>query len=621
MVRAFVGGYHFEGGSTGGVNGFKARVEGVINNTVTAQVLYTHDKLYGDNAMVGVSFQFPFAKDHPTSGWKRNTPSPFRFVERNYNVIVANSLSSTANDQVATDPTTGKAYVVEQVFSPATPVAPTGTPDGTTANPFSTVAAAQAAGGNVILVQSGSVLTDPITLTAGQHLFGQNGAVQTLATQGGGNVQIPNLLQAGQTFSTPIIQNAAGTAVTLASNTEVAGFNISGSTGNGITGNNVSGVSLHDLMFSSIGGDAINLANSTGSVTMSNIQVNSATGNGIVFNGGNANISYLGGTNTITAQGNGFTLQNLTGGTVNLSGLTLSNVGGTGLLMNNVATDVTVNSLTVSNSGPSTPANPGSACVAISGEHTATMQTVNGTQAKVYSTLRSFGGNTKITSPSGAGFVVNGSDSIVNVGNLNVTSSAAHPAVSVVNATSAVTLGSLTLNTQNGTGLFANSASNLQVVGGSITTVNAPAIDVTSSLFNANLGQVSVNGGPLGISLQNSTGSFSIQGNGVLGTGGTIQNTTTAGVRINSFGNTSLNWMEFANNAAAIQSTGSSQLVLANLKITGSTGYAIDSLNDSNVTLGRFDLRDERRGRRWNGTDPGQHSRFVCLSRPQQQYY
>ena len=132
VIRGFIGGYHFDGGSTGGINGFKARVEGVINNTVTAQVLYTHDKLYGDNAMVGISMQFPFAKNHPTSGWTRNTPSPFRFVERNYNVIVENS-QVNSGEQVATDPATGQAYVIDQIYAPGPAHLPfrAGASDGT----------------------------------------------------------------------------------------------------------------------------------------------------------------------------------------------------------------------------------------------------------------------------------------------------------------------------------------------------------------------------------------------------------------------------------------------------------------------------------------------------------
>ena len=584
VVRGFVGGYHFDGGSTSGVNGFKARVEGVINNTITAQVLYTHDKLYGDNFMVGLSLQFPFANNHPTAGWTRNTPSPFRFVERNYNVIVAQSQTDD-NNQVAADPATGIAYVIDQVYSnPNNSGVGFRTPDGTSANPFSSISAAQAAGGNVFFVKSGSVLDQAITLNPGQHLFGQGNYAQTLATTGGGNVQIPNLLQAaGQqsgTGQTPIIQSATGTVVTVASNSEVAGFSIIGMNGNGITGNGVSGVSLHDLVFAANGGDAINLTNSSGNVAMSNIQVASASGNGIVFNGGNPNITYHGSGSTITAAENGFVLEKLTGGSIAIDKLSLTNIGGTGLLMSNVASNATIDSLSVSQSGSGTAGGPS---VAISGL-TGVTKTTNGISTTSYNTYN-FTGTTNITAPVGTGFSTSGTDAKINIANLNVTSTSIQPAVSLVNAANAVTVGNLNVNTQNGMGLYASGVIALQVDGGSFTTANAPAINVQSSGFNARLGLVSVNSGPYGIQIDGSTGNFVIQGNGNYATGGTIQNTTVGGVLINGYGNTNFSYVDFTNNAVGIQSANTTSLSLSHMRMTGTTGYAIDSLNDGTVSL------------------------------------
>ncbi len=584
VVRGFVGGYHFDGGSTSGVNGFKARVEGVINNTITAQVLYTHDKLYGDNFMVGLSLQFPFANNHPTASWTRNTPSPFRFVERNYNVIVAQSQTNETN-QVAADPTTGKAYVIDQIFAnPSGSGGGSGTPDGTSANPFPSVSAAQAAGGNVFLVQSGSVLNQAIILSSGQHLFGQGSFTETLPTVGGGNVQIPNLLQAAAqqsgAGSTPTIQSVNGTAVTLASNSEVGGFNIMGASGNGILGNGVSGVSLHDLVFSSIGGDAINLTNSSGNVNMNNIQVTSASGNGIIFNGGNPNLTYNGTGNSITAAGNGFVLENLTGGSIAIGNLSLINVGGTGLLMNSVASNATIDSLNVTQSGSG---NSGGSAVAISGT-TGITKTVNGVSTSTFNTYN-FTGNTKITSPNGAGFVASGTDANINIANLNVTSTSTRAAVSLADTTNPITIGNLNLNTQDGTGLYTNNASSLQINGGSLTTVNAPAIDVHSSGFNAKLGAVSANGGLYGIQIEGSTGNFVIQGNGNYATGGTIQNTTVGGVLINGYGNTNFSYVDYTNNAVGIQSANTTSLSLSHLRMTGTAGYAIDSLNDRTFSL------------------------------------
>jgi len=564
IVRGFVGAYFFDGASTSSVNGVKVRGEAVINNTVTAQAMFTHDKLYGSNLMVGLSMQFPFGKDHPNTGWFRNTPSPFRFVERNYNVVV-DQRANTSGPLVATDPATGNPYVIEQVYSPAGGGGGGGgVPDGTAAHPFSSVAAAQAAGGDVIFVQNGSVLTQPITLAAGQHLFGQGNSNEFL-TVAGGQVRMPTAvdpLQSG-TGAAPIIQNVAGNAITLASNTDVAGFTIIGGTGDAITGSGISNVSIHDLIFNSLAGDAINLTNMSGTVALGNLQIASGSSNGVVINGGNADITLGGLGNAISVQGDGFVLNGLTGGKVNLNNLTMNSLGGNGLVLSNVATDVTVNSLSVSNSGLS---GPGAAV------------TISGTTASPQA--YTFGGTTTITSPNSTGFSASGTNANINVNDLRVTSTSAQPAVALSNDTGMVKFSNINVNTHNATGLFADHVTNLIVLNGALTTVNAPALDINASGLDARFGYVAVDGGPVGIRVVGGSGSLAVQAGGNYGSAGTIQNTTTAGIILNGFGNTSLTGLNLTNNATGIQSTGSAELLLSKVQITGSTGYAIDSMND-----------------------------------------
>ena len=591
-VRGFVGGYHFQGGSRGDVNGFKIRVEGVYNNGITAQLLYTTDPLYGSNLMAGITLQLPYGTNHPTSGWTQNTPSPFRYVERNYNVIISHS-NTYAGDKVAINPATGKPYTIEQVYeagqaySPSSLVGTSGTTggtvaqtgDGTTANPFNTLSGAIGSGGDVIYVRSGSIINESVTLNAGQHLLGESNTVQqALALQGGGYAYLPNLSQASQQANStvsPSFQGTTGPAVTLASNTEVAGFNFIHTGGNAIVGTDVQNTSLHDLTFTSIGGDAIHLTNPTGNAILYNDQISSASGNGIVIDGGSAKLSFQGSGTTITTQGDGFVLTNTRGGSIDLENLTVKGTGGTGLRLTNVGTDVTVNSLNTSQTfGPA---------VAISGT-TGVLTTTNGTSTTTYNNYY-FSGYTTIASPNGAGFTVNGSDALITVNNLNLTSTAASPAISVVNATSEVLFGNINLNTTNATGLSARGDTLLQVNNGAITTVNAPAVDIQGSTINTTLASVSTNGGPFGISLVQSQGNFTIKGNGGFASGGTIQNTTKAGVIINQFGTTNLSWVDFTNNAVGVQSDKSSQLVMNDVRITGSTGFAIDSTDDNTLVL------------------------------------
>ena len=607
-VRGFVGGYHFEGGSKGNVDGFKMRVEGVYNNGVTAQLLYTNDPLYGSNLMAGISLQLPYGNNNPTSGWKQSTPSPFRVVERNYNVIVSRQTVDT-NDKVAINPATGKPYQIEQVYEVGQPYNPlnpisivnpigvsqpiaiaTGynqlvqqTGDGTTAHPFNSIGAAIASGGDVIYVRSGTIINESITLSAGQHLIGEsNTASGALALAGGGTAFLPHLSQASQQGNatlTPRFEATNGNAITLASNTEVSGFVFNHVSGDGIIGTNASGVNLHDLTFNQVGADAIHLTGSSGNVNMDNIQINSAGGNGIVVDGGNANLAFNGLGTTITSQGDGFVLSNTQGGSVSLANLTVKATGGAGLNMTNVGTDVTVASLnTTQTFGPA---------VAISGT-TGVASTTNGTTTTTYNTYN-FTGYTTINSPNGKGFTVNASDALININNLNVTSTSAFPAISLVNGSSEIFINNMTLNTTNATGLYARGDSLLQIDHGTINTVNAPAVDVQGTTINAALQNVSVNGGPFGISLVQSQGIFTVQGNGSLASGGTIQNTGT-GLIVNSFGQTNISWVDFKNNAVGVQSTKSGQIVLNDVRITGSTGYAVDSLDDATLILANSQL-------------------------------
>lgn len=549
-LRGFVGYYHFDGGPSGGVNGFKARAEGVINNSVTAQVLYTNDKLFGSNVMVGCEVQFPWGGSHPTSKWRQNTPSPFRFVERNYNVIVDRGV--TVNDNlIAFNPLTHAAYNIQQVSSSAAVGG-----NGTTANPWQTVEQAQQAGADVILVQGNSILTTGVTLADGQQLLG-DGTIQQLALDGGGTVHVPTQVSGG---ATPQFSGVNGTAVTLGSHSTFAGFKIINNNGNAVVGSSVSDVTLRDLTFQNITGDAVRLTNSTGLVTMQNLGIDTTNGNGVNFIGGAPNLTFSG--SIKGTQGDGILLSNLTGGAVSILDTTIQSTGGSGLRLSNVAADVTVDSLTVSQTAGS--------AINITG----------GTSANTYH----FKDKTTIDQPNGIGFNVNSAGAIVSVDDLVVNSTAGSPAISLTNSTGKITLSKVEVDTTNALGLYGRNLTSLVIGDGSIATVNAGAVDVQNSTINTSLGQVSANGGPFGIRLIANTGNFSVVGNGTYGSGGTIQNTTN-GVIATSSGTVSLNWMDFTTNGTAIQTTGNSQVSLGALRITGSTGYAVDSMNDTVLML------------------------------------
>ena len=550
-VRGFVGYYRFDGGSGGAINGFKARLEGVINNAVTTQLLYSNDRLFGSNVMIGCQLQFPFGKQHPTGKWRQNTPSPFRFVERNYNVIVSHE-QSAKSDIVANNPTTNNPYEIQQVSSTAGYGG-----DGTTDHPFATVAEALQAGGDIIFVQGNSVISETVVLSSGQRLLG-DGSTHTLPLAGGGTVTLPNLIAAAQG---PRFEGVHGDAVTLASNSEVSGFTFANIIGNAIVGSNITNGSLRDNSFTNISGNAIAIANASGTFRLINIDVQSTTGDGLQFDGGSADL-FIRDTTITGTQGDGIQLANLTGGSVVLSNPTIASTTGAGLRLQDVAANVNVYSLSTSHTLE--------AAVSITG----------GSSSDSYHFLNT----TSLESLNGVGFLFRDSAADLTVDKLAVSSTANAAAISLKNSMGDIVLTYLNIDSTNATGLEANAVSSLTVNGGAITTINAPAVDIQSSTIGVSLSKVSVDGGPFGIQLLQNVGTFSIAGADTYGSGGTIKNTTT-GIIVDEAGTINASWVDLTGNGVGIQSTGNDKLSLNGLRIRNSTGYALDSFDDQVVML------------------------------------
>jgi hypothetical protein len=194
------------------------------------------------------------------------------------------------------------------------------------------------------------------------------------------------------------------------------------------------------------------------------------------------------------------------------------------------------------------------------------------------------------------------------------TSSAALPAtgggspnkVSITSAGNTVTLGSgntvwgMTLGNATGTALTGASVGSLKIRDLTINTTGA-AVSLASGALDAIVKSISSGGGTHGISLTSTTGSFDVEGDGAsdpanttkgrttakngggtltLGSGGTIQNATSAGVLLSSATNVTLRNMTIQNNGGAgvnnggdgISATNGSALLLDNDLIQGQTG-------------------------------------------------
>ncbi|MBX3441975.1 MAG: right-handed parallel beta-helix repeat-containing protein [Planctomyces sp.] len=546
-VRGFVGGYFFDGSSVDNINGFKTRGELVLNNFVTTQIAYTTDQTFGDNVMVGMQFEFPWGASHPSSSWRRRMPSPYRAVERNYNVIVSQSRIEE-RDLVAINPETGQAWEVQHVSGGGSSGA-----GGTYADPFATVAQAQAAGADLIYVHGNTVLGDAITLSDGQHLMGE-GAGNFLRDLNRGTFALPNTLAAGA--QTPRLTGVAGPAITLGDNSSVSNFVIDGITGDGIVGNGASGAAVTNVRFSGITGDALRLTNAGGTVSLAGLQFLNTPGRGVVVDGGNANVTLTGSFTNVG--GDAVTFSNMTGGSIQMGQLGIIGGGDRGVVMSGLAADVTIRDLTVRDS-------QGDAVV------------IEGSSGNVF-----LEGLTRIENSLARGLVLeNLTGEKVSIKDIGVTSTAAADAIHIDNVDGEIAIDKLTLDLQNGRGLVADDAESLIVKAGSIKTTNAAAVDIEDSTIQVQLSSLSVDGGPVGIRLNDVEGSFALAG--ALNTS-VIKNAVTA-VLLEDTGTVVLQGVNLTDNTHGIVSRGTDYLVLDRAQVTGTTQYALDSMNDRLVSI------------------------------------
>lgn len=550
QVRVFAGLYYFPGNTQANVTGFKARAEAVINNTVNTQVSFTTDNVFGSQVAVGVQLYMPWGANHPSSNYRKDTPSPFRFVERNYNVILEQTQTAGAN-LVAVNPLTGSNYFVRHVSGTGTSGG-----DGSIDHPFATIAQALAAGGSdFVFVHSDTSITSGVTLNPGDRVLG-DGMAHAINILGFGNTAMPSLATVG---NRPVINVASGPAVTLANNSELSGFTFQNINGNAIEGSNVSGVSLHDLTFQNVSGDAIHLTSLGGTSTLQNLTFNQV-GSAVSINGGSPELTMNGLTINDTT-GDSVVLSGLTNSTVTIRGLDIEGSQGSGLVLNNLAGTVTVVAPTVNDT------------------------TIDGIRVQGGTADVTFNGVTTIDSDQGRGFVLSGTGGTIQVDNLNVTGAGTGAAVAIDHTTDDITFSYLTLNRTAGPGLLADTASSLTITDGTITTVGGAAVDIQNSANAIALTSVNVNGGAYGIRLNNTTGTFQVKGNGVLDSGGTIQNVTT-GVILNHAGSIELDWVRLTATQTGVQSSGNDYLALFRLDAVGNTGYAVDSLDDRALFIG-----------------------------------
>jgi hypothetical protein len=224
-----------------------------------------------------------------------------------------------------------------------------GAGDGRSGSPFNSLAAVSGASGgdvagDIIYVETGaSNYTGGITLLNNQTLWGQNEALIV----GGFTLQ-----SAG---ADPVIVNAAGSGVTLASGNTLKGFTVGTTTTGGIVGTTVGALTVSNVVLNgtgplfivgtsgalnvtldsatttSSGTTGISLTGTTGNFTILAGAFSGITGDDFFVSGGSANITNAASINNTA--GHSVNIQNRTNGAVIFS----ANVtdSGTGILLNN----------------------------------------------------------------------------------------------------------------------------------------------------------------------------------------------------------------------------------------------------------------------------------------------
>ncbi len=375
-LRAFGGGYHYEGENIPGFTGWSSRLQADIGRWLELGLKVTDDELFNTTVSFNAVVQLGgFSSQEHT---KRSAIQRFRDpVRRNMNIMASVS-DVIAPGQVATAPG-GVPLTVAHVNSNATgPVF-----NGTVDDPYKLLSTGLGAGTDIVFVHAGSQYNaapeNVVSLLPDQQVLGegfiQNGRntnssiiIDLLGTPT--TIQLPAspTFAANPTFLRPTLSNTPGNTVTMAQGSQFSGFIINNPTGSGIFSNGVGNTIINDVLIQNAGVSGISLLNTTDSTTITNTTlISSAAATGPLFdvNGGNGLITFgstdngaNGSTNiyglaalTNTSAQPAVMIENMTGGSVNMTGSTVSSTGGGGVVIqNNTGGTATIDNLTVTDS-------------------------------------------------------------------------------------------------------------------------------------------------------------------------------------------------------------------------------------------------------------------------------
>ncbi len=316
----------------------------------------TKDQVFDTNLIAGVDVNYwGHLEDRPRFGSSQFNRIA-QWVRRNRTVVTNDSIRQNP-DEVAVNPNTGNPYFVYHVRNVPAPSAlpnfPAPTGLGTILAPFQFIDEAQFAvpDADLFFVHADSVFDNrPLVLNDGELVLGE-GVSQSIPVLG--QTQLLPLPRATGGANRPIFQDTVGPAVSLADNNLFAGFDIIDSAGTALFGDAISGGTVRDVRITNttgVAGHGVHLQNTTGTITLQDVDISGADGNSFFVSGGNASIVYSG--SIINDTGFAVLIEN-NAGSVNMQDSTITDVGGLGVRVFNSSAATTLGELTLTNNvGP-----------------------------------------------------------------------------------------------------------------------------------------------------------------------------------------------------------------------------------------------------------------------------
>lgn len=360
-VRAFAGGYHYEGEGLDGFAGFSTRLQADIANWLELGLKLTDDETFNTNVSFNAIVHLGefHSQDHTKRSAIQRLAEP---VRRNLNIVSAVS-DVVVGGEVGLG-TGGDPLNIVHVNSSA---GPGGT--GTVENPFASLINGLAVPSDAVFVHAGSVFdATAVSLVDNQSLFGEGlipeasgdrFVINEIELLGGEDLILPTspTFAADMTLTRPELNNIVGDAVTLSDNSRFGGFvidNVLGG-GNGVVANTQSNIVIRDTLISNVAGDGILLTNSLGSADVINTRITNTGGAAFHVNGGNAAIGF--GSTSVGIDpafgaidnfaGEAVLIENTTGGSVNMTNATIDDTGAGGIVIRDSAGDAVIDNANI----------------------------------------------------------------------------------------------------------------------------------------------------------------------------------------------------------------------------------------------------------------------------------